>query len=273
VFYRAVEKLGDGSAPTGWVLYAINAISLAVLAVFSFWVMRRRRGDGEHDRREISFLLLFAVLLMAAYSTWVFGVFFFTRYFYPVYFVATVFAACVLQDLVTWVSVRRPVFRVAVTGAFVLYAIGLVFMGMTSAYRSTPVYRFYDIARWVEENTSEEETIGVFQGGAIGYFSNRHVVNLDGKVNGSALEALRAGDMCGYVARSGIDIVMDHADVLELFLGPDAGSATTGMETTRCFTGSTIGAMGWVGYRLGDAENTAGGEKSRASAGAASLSN
>lgn len=275
VFYRAVEKLGDGSAPTGWILYAIDSVSLAALAVFGFWVMRRGRADGAHDRREISFLLLFAVLLMAAYSTWVFGVFFFTRYFYPVYFVASVFAACVLQDVVAWAGLRRPLLRVAVTGAFVLYAVGLVFMGLTSAYRSVPVYRFYDIARWVEKNTLEEETIGVFQGGAIGYFSNRHVINLDGKVNGRALEALRAGDMCGYVTRSGIDVVMDHADVLELFLGPDAGSATTGVETKQCFTGSTIGAMGWIGYRLGDTENTAGGADPRASGanGAASVSN
>ncbi len=275
VFYRAVENLGDGSAPTGWLLYAINAVSLAALAVFSFWVVRRGRADGRYDRREISFLLLFAALLMAAYSTWVFGVFFFTRYFYPVYFIASVFAACVLQDVVRWVAFRRPLLRVAVAGAFVLYAVGLVYMGMTNAYRSTPVYRFYDVARWVEENTLEDETIGVFQGGAIGYFSNRRVVNLDGKVNGRALEALRAGDMCGYITRSGIDIVMDHTDVLELFLGPDAGSAIAGVETKQCFTGASVGARGWVGYRLGDTDNTAGGAHPRASgaSGAAGFSN
>jgi 4-amino-4-deoxy-L-arabinose transferase-like glycosyltransferase len=104
VFYRAVEKMGDGSAPTGWVLYAINAVSLTALALFALWVGRGGRTHAAHNRRELSFLILFAVLLAAAYCTWIFGVFFFTRYLYPVYFVASIFAACVLQDAVVWTA-------------------------------------------------------------------------------------------------------------------------------------------------------------------------
>jgi 4-amino-4-deoxy-L-arabinose transferase-like glycosyltransferase len=276
VFYRLVEKLGDGSPPTGWVLFAIDAASLAALALFAVWIGRGGKTYGSHNRRELSFLILFSVLLAAAYSTWIFGLFFFTRYFCPVYFVISILAACVLQDVVAWAGARRRVMRVAVAGAFTAYAIGLVYMGVTSAHRSNTVYQFYNIARWVEKNTSKDETIGVFQGGMIGYFSNRRVVNLDGKVNGPALEALRNGHISEYIARSGIDVVMDNSDVLKLFLGPRADSVIAGVETTCCFNGSTIGAPGWVGYRLNGHERKTAEVDARTDArgsGATSLSN
>jgi 4-amino-4-deoxy-L-arabinose transferase-like glycosyltransferase len=273
VFYRTVEKLGDGSPPTGWVLYAVNAVSLAALALLAVWLGRGGRTHGNHNRRELSFLILFAVLLAAAYSTWVFGVFFFTRYFYPVFFIVSILAACVLQDVVVWEARRRPLIRVATAAVFVLYAIGLVYMGLSSAYRSKPIYQFYDIAQWIEGNTSKDETIGVFQGGAIGYFSNRRVVNLDGKVNGRALAALRNGKIGDYITEAGIDVVMDHAKVLDLFLGPEGGRVIAGVETTRCFTGKSVGAPGWVGFRL-NGDHTAGDDADdrRGGSGGASLS-
>lgn len=87
-------------------------------------------------------------------------------------------------------------------------------------------------------------------GGAIGYFSGRHVVNLDGKVNGAALAALKRGDIGSYIDEVGIDVVMDHQSVLDLFLGPYSEAALAGIAATKCFNGSSVGAMGWVGFRV-----------------------
>jgi hypothetical protein len=257
-FYRSVEKLIGGSPPTGALLVVINALSLIVLVCFVVWVIIGSRAKSTKNRGEISFLLLFCVMLMAAYSTYIFGAFFFTRYFYPVYFVVMIFAAIALQDVVSWAKRRSPVMRAAVTAAFILYAAVLIYMGFTSGYRSKLVYHFYDIAQWVEQNTGEDETIGVFQGGVIGYLSNRRVVNLDGKVNGQALDALKRGDIRGYIEDEGIDVVMDHNNVLQLFFGPCGVVALAGINSTRCFTGSSIGAPGWIGYRLNDAGRSAG---------------
>jgi 4-amino-4-deoxy-L-arabinose transferase-like glycosyltransferase len=250
--YRSVEKMIGGSPPKGLLLVMINVLSLVVLAGFAVWVICCNRSREKNKRGEITFLLLFSALLMTAYSTYVFGVFFFTRYFYPIYFVATIFAACVLQDVVHWASRRSPALRVAAAAAFGLYAAALIYMGFTSGFRSTRVYHFYDIAMWVDQNTGRDETIGVFQGGAIGYLSNRRVVNLDGKVNGQALSALKRGDIRDYIADEGIDIVMDHTAVLNLFLGPCREAELAGIKATRCFTGSSVGAPGWIGFRLDD---------------------
>jgi hypothetical protein len=123
-------------------------------------------------------------------------------------------------------------------------------MGYTSGFRSTPVYRFYDAARWIRTHTDTSDTIGVFQSGAIGYLSGRRVINLDGKVNREAYDALREGRLESYVKTAGIDLVMDNANVLELFLGPRSDADRKRLDAERVFTGGEYGVPGWVGYRV-----------------------
>jgi hypothetical protein len=84
------------------------------------------------------------------------------------------------------------------------------------------------------------------------------VVNLDGKVNGDALSALRHGDMGDYIRKAGIDVVIDHESVLNLFLGPCGEGDLGGMLATRCFNGSQVGALGWVGFRVRESTSGAG---------------
>ncbi len=250
VFFRAVEKLTGGGPATGWLLVVVNFAGLAGLGIFLVWLIRTRISARWARRQELMFLLMFSVMLVAAYSSYIFGAFFFTRYFYPVYFIATIFAACILNDVVVWTARKPVVLRTAAIGFVVLYSVGLVYMGLSSGFRSTRVYHFYDVALWVEQNTDEGETIGVFQGGAIGYFSNRRVINLDGKVNGDALVALRSGELCDYIVEAGIDVVLDHTNVLNLFLGEQGEARLAGASATPCFNGRSVGAIGWTGFRV-----------------------
>ncbi len=259
-FFRVIERFTAGTPVADLAAVAANVIGIAMLGAFVAWVMvRSRRGDGER-MRELSFLLLFSASLIAAYSFYVFGVFFFIRYFYPVHFVAMIFAGFLVRDLSAWVVRMPPVWKRAAVTAGVLYTAGHLFMGFNCCYRSTPVYHFYDVALWVEENTNENETIGVFQSGTIGYLSNRKVINLDGKVNGDALKAMKAGELESYVGSAGIDVLLDHTSVIELFLATQDRSSAR-----RCFSGAESGLPGWVGYRLSaPGEDRAGAASSSA---------
>jgi hypothetical protein len=253
VVFRAVEKLGIYTGTAGVLLVAMNVVGLGMLVGFTAWIVRVGKANGNKKRSELNFLLLFSVLLIAAYSLYVFGMFFFTRYYYPVYFVVVVFAACFMRDVVDWLSRRATVYRRVAVGLLSLYVVGLLYMGYTAGFKSTPVYHFYDIAKWVENHTDESDTIGVFQSGAIGYLSHRRVVNLDGKVNKNALAALKCGKLWEYVRDTGIDVVLDHKVVLELFLGSCSDGTRTLVAANRCFNGSAIGADGWIGYRVSPA--------------------
>jgi len=258
--FRLVEKASAGTPAAHLVQVAANALGLLLLAGFVVWfVARGRNGRAGEGANELAFLLLFSVSLMAAYSFYVFGAFFFIRYFYPVYFVATIFFGLVVRDAVARVSRMPAVARRGVVAVCALWAGAHFTMGFNCCYRSAPVYHFYDVARWVESNTDVNDTIGVFQSGAIGYLSNRRVVNLDGKVNGAALAALKSGELESYIREAGIDVVMDHKRVLSLFLGPTSGEDRAGIASHRVFTGGKNSVPGWIGYRLSDGPNHTAG--------------
>ena len=242
--FRVIERAGASlSSPEVAALISHIVGILLVIAVIA-WAFLRRRAPRGSNIGELSFLILFSVALMAAYSFYVFGSFFFIRYLYPVHFVATIFLAIAAADILG--AVRSRAVRRALVTACALYAAGHLYMAYNCCFRSQPVYHFYDIAQWVESNTDKNETIGVFQSGTIGYLSNRRVVNLDGKVNGDALAALRRGELESYVEAAGIDVLLDNTRVIRLFLGDEHR-----FDAGRCFTGAGSGLPGWIGYRLG----------------------
>ena len=75
------------------------------------------------------------------------------------------------------------------------------------------------MATWLDENVPRETVIGAFQSGALGYFLDRHrVVNLDGVVNASALEALKGEEMYAYLLKENISVVADWNWVVDISL-------------------------------------------------------
>ena len=244
--FRAIKKTGIRLDEPHVAEVTADVIGVTLLLSFVVWWIRRRRSEAG----EFEFLLWFAVMMVAAYSTFVFGVFFFLRYYYPVYFIGMIFAGVAIHDTIRYVQNRPAQIRRLALAATGVYAVGLLFMGYTSGFRSTPVYKFYDAARWIRTHTDSSDTIGVFQSGTIGYLSDRRVINLDGKVNREAFAALQKGTLQTYVASAGIDLLMDSSNVIDLFLGPWSDADRERLESERVFTGGEYGVPGWIGYRL-----------------------
>ena len=48
-----------------------------------------------------------------------------------------------------------------------------------------------EAAYWIKKNLREDESVGAFNSGIMGFFSGKHVVNLDGATNTSAFAAIR----------------------------------------------------------------------------------
>ena len=109
------------------------------------------------------------------------------------------------------------------------------------------MYPYYDIARWIDTNTRDDERIGIFQCGTIGYMCDRHVINLDGKVNRTAFFALKSGNLGDYLDDERIDVVIDHFKILELFLGIPRSRLES--SCTRIAAGSMYPRCGWYAFR------------------------
>jgi len=245
--FRAIQKLGLSLPAEDAALVFSRVLGATLTVVFAMWVWWRSRRSKSG---ELSFLLLFSVMMIAAYSAWIFGVFFFLRYYYPLFIVAAIYSALAIDDVASRVSTFSLPARRLVTAAVVLYLAAFAWMSVSSGFRSTPVYGFYDVARWVEENIDENETVGVFQSGAIGYLSGRRVVNLDGKVNREARVALQEGRLGQYLRSAGIDVVLDDMKVLDLFLGPWSKDDYRRLEKQAIYLGFRDGTPGWLGLRV-----------------------
>lgn len=246
VFTRGLERtmmaaqLGSGST-----LYAVG--SLLALAGLGIWLLVRR--SARHARNvtsDFGFLFLYSALLMAAYSFVIFGQIFYSRYYYPIFFFSIVLGALAFDVLVGLITSRRAR-RVTAIACTAAYAVVLCFMSLHRVQNGN--YRFLHVVDWIAARTEPGARIGVFNSGAIGYFSDRHIVNLDGKVNPQALAALRAGAICDYIEAEGLEYVIDHEWILRHFL-LDGPAAPRCIHFARVDGAEALGVPGWAAYRV-----------------------
>lgn len=248
VIFRVLEKAGQILGARGAFRLAAGVLGWLLMLGAGILVARWRRDPRRAQRRELDFLLLFSLLLVLSYSLYVFGSFFFLRYYYPLYLLAGIYGAFFLQDAWDWLRVRSRTLRRAALAGVAVYAALFGYFSYSQAFRTYPIYPFYDVARWVESNTAPGETIGVFQCGMIGYFADRRIVNLDGKVNRAAHEALREGCLDDYLCREGIDVILDHSRIIEIFLGHVSRiSSAACIQLPR---GALPQPSGWVALRI-----------------------
>lgn len=69
-----------------------------------------------------------------------------------------------------------------------------------------------DAAQWARANLPAEAVIGAWNAGAIGYLSERRVINLDGVVNSWEYYQTQRFDLCRYWQVSGIQYLVDVFD-------------------------------------------------------------
>lgn len=66
-----------------------------------------------------------------------------------------------------------------------------------------------EAATWLSGYTEDDARIGAYNAGILGYFSDRTVINLDGKVNKDAYHARQQRDLKGYVCSHDITYIAD----------------------------------------------------------------
>ncbi len=247
LIFRLIDRAGAMLGSPGGFHSAGNIVGFLALGGVGFAILGWKGDEGRRRRGEMHFLILFAAVLIASYVSYVFGMFFFLRYFYPVYLIACIYFAFLLHDLHGWCARRSPAMRRAVVLACAVYAALFAAFSSSQAFRSRPIYPFYDVSRWVNENTGDAERIGVFQCGTIGYLSNRKIINLDGKVNRGALEAMKCGGLDGYLRAERIQVIIDHSDILKIFFGDSRGKMQGSCTDIVCREMKS--PTGWIAYR------------------------
>ena len=126
----------------------------------------------------------------------------------------------------------------------VVMAMGVIFLayGMTAWHTSWQKKypwqgEFARAAEWINDHTNDDARIGAFNAGIMGFFAHRMVINLDGAVNNSAYEALRADGLHRYAVTNSIDFVADfrHSAEFEHRKFWNGGQEPIGLARVKCF--------------------------------------
>ena len=248
LIFRLIDRAGAMLGSPGGFHSAGNIIGFLALGGMGFAALGWRRDERKKRRGEVHFLVLFAAVLC--------------RFLCDIRLRHVLLSPLLLSRLSDRVHLPRLLFarhpRVVRPAAGCdearrdpglrgfMSGFSAVF-SYSQAFRSRPIYPFYDVSRWVNENTGVAERIGVFQCGTIGYLSKRQIINLDGKVNRGALEAMKSGCLDGYLRKEGIEVVIDHSDILRIFFGDARGKMPGSCTDIVCREMKS--PSGWIAYR------------------------
>jgi hypothetical protein len=174
------------------VLAVSLIIGLVGLGVFSLLWVRW----GRPARVLVSIATLHAVCLVCFYGLTFGAAHAVGRFLAPLSGPAAILPAATAMVLVRALSSSRSGPPAVAAAVLVVLVVGL--HGI--AYRNGTRQGHYQVVEWVQRNVAEEVWVGAVQSGTCGYFHDR-TINLDGKVNPDALEAILDDRLGSYVAR------------------------------------------------------------------------
>lgn len=206
---------------------------IAVLAPFvllvAFWLARigyfREVACMLRAALRLWFWIAHAVAIVLTYSLYQFGWWFFPRYFFVTVPLGIIIGSLLVEALRvslerTYCGSRLKLLPKLAVAAVVLLQLAQLSFGWH--YMQTRIFggfeEYLNVAMWLREHTPKDVRIGMFQSGTSSYLSERTVINLDGVVNGDALEAMLSRRMLSYVASQGITYIADWEELIQLLL-------------------------------------------------------
>lgn len=189
----------------------VGATTLGLLGfVFLGWRVRERFSTRS-GLPETAFLL-WATAMMLYYGIYHGADWFIPRYFFPL----SPFLCIASVSIAAHFHQRQLSDRARPAAALA----GVCLIVVTCASLNVHLYRqgndhMHDqIVEWVEENVREDAWIGAVQTGTLGFFHDR-TINLDGKVNPEALDALLVDRIPEYVVERELVAIVDWHGISE----------------------------------------------------------
>ena len=198
--------------------YAQTLFALTLFAA-TVWLARRL---GKMEQRIVLLIAVWIITTAVIYAAAAPVFWNYPRYALPTAYVFTVIGLALLASKLAekW----RPV---TVTAMGLILAVLLLVAGYTSddaAWYTNGAQRqdgFYLASEWLNEHAPVGSTVGAFQSGLLGYYVNTTVINLDGKVNTAAHNALSARETWAYICKSDIDYIADWQSLIDQLIGSE----------------------------------------------------
>ncbi len=175
-----------------WMIAIATAIALGAAGL----VVAKREKLQVRERTLAIVVGLYLGGMVTFYGLYFGAAWFLPRYFMPTSPFLALFFAVMVYRAAHWARERGAAKHLVPVGA----ALAVVVMGGLHFrhWRGGTDHQHFQVVRWVRANVPEETWVGAIQTGTLGFFHDR-TINLDGKVNVAAYEALLAGEEAEYV--------------------------------------------------------------------------
>jgi hypothetical protein len=174
------------------------------------------RNSRRPVRALIVMIGIYAVALSLFYGLFFGAPWFIARYTMPLSPYFTLLTVTVAWKL--WSRLGMPV-QMPMAATVGLGALLLAGGLNVRLYTKGSQHPHFQVVDWVKQNTSEATYVGAVQTGTLGFFHDK-TINLDGKVNIAAYEALTRAELAEYVAASNIEVLADWAGLADWYEMP-----------------------------------------------------
>jgi hypothetical protein len=159
---------------------------------------------------------LFQLIILTAYLAFIGGFWHLNRYLYPVYTLMLFIHAASLHYVESKVQVRKWVLPLLLFIFFIPYA-----FTYTTQYKSylsaTKPSRYYAAAQFVKARIPEGARIGTFQSGALSYWLDNPVINLDGVINREAYAHVKEKTLGIYLEQKHIEYFVEETYLFRMW--------------------------------------------------------
>jgi arabinofuranosyltransferase len=220
-------KIGQGRSGfwgKGWIFFNTRflldlafsgklavAAGLLIAALWGAWVSRHQRITP--------IVLVFAMLLLAFYGG--LGIPNYHWYYAPFFFVAIIFAGRAVEHLVLTIwSMPLLLPRLVL----LIGLAGMVGQGWshTVKLRGNAGHGAYTaIGEWIKANTPADTTVASVEIGHIGWYSERHIIDILGLTNAFNADFIGQGDALSWLTRYQPDYILRHEPRWDLELATD----------------------------------------------------
>jgi hypothetical protein len=127
----------------------------------------------------------YQAIMLVSYLVFIGGFWHLNRYLYPVYTLMLLLHAVTLHSLESKIAWKKWTVSLICFSLFLPYAFSYTFTYHSFFSRLRPS-RYFSAAHYVKQHIPPEEKIGTFQSGALSYWLDNQVINLDGVINRKA---------------------------------------------------------------------------------------
>ncbi len=179
-------------------------------------IKTRNRQEMKTYRLSILGLMISGICLVVVHAG-------FRWYPRPWYFIPTAFTFAIGFSMIfSKASVKNQLFGI-INIVVIIYFLASGYLFWNIGFYPWQK-EMYAAAFWLKDNIPNDKIVGSFNAGIYAFYSDKHIINLDGVVNNAAFEAIKQKNILDYLEKNNVEYLIDYDSAIKKEYAPFMGS-------------------------------------------------